>query len=82
MDAVSNVPLLTNEPVRMYAPGSAERAGVEALRQRGEIDRRNGRWLRLGPRLAQAFKDDDFAIHRRCIKQRFGKDFGQTDATM
>jgi 1-pyrroline-5-carboxylate dehydrogenase len=30
MDAVSNVPPPVNEPVRAYAPGSAERAAVEA----------------------------------------------------
>ncbi len=30
MDAVSNVPVPVNEPVRLYAPGSAERAAVEA----------------------------------------------------
>ena len=30
MDAVSNVPPPVNEPVRTYAPGSAERAAVEA----------------------------------------------------
>ena len=30
MDAVSNVPPPLNEPVRAYAPGSAERAAVEA----------------------------------------------------
>src|SRR5580693_2317369 len=30
MDAVSNVPAPVNEPVRAYAPGSAERAAVEA----------------------------------------------------
>jgi 1-pyrroline-5-carboxylate dehydrogenase len=30
MDAVSNVPVPTNEPVRQYAPGSAERTVVEA----------------------------------------------------
>jgi 1-pyrroline-5-carboxylate dehydrogenase len=30
MDAVSNVPVPTNEPIRHYAPGSAERAVVEA----------------------------------------------------
>ncbi|HUY44589.1 MAG TPA: L-glutamate gamma-semialdehyde dehydrogenase [Streptosporangiaceae bacterium] len=30
MDAVSSVPVPVNEPVRQYAPGSAERAAVEA----------------------------------------------------
>ena len=30
MDAVTNVPMPTNEPVRGYAPGSAERATLEA----------------------------------------------------
>ncbi|GII77003.1 1-pyrroline-5-carboxylate dehydrogenase [Sphaerisporangium rufum] len=30
MDAVSNVPVPANEPVRGYAPGSAERAALEA----------------------------------------------------
>ena len=30
MDAVSNVPPPVNEPVRAYAPGSSERAAVEA----------------------------------------------------
>jgi len=29
MDAVTNVPLPVNEPVRTYAPGSAERAALE-----------------------------------------------------
>jgi hypothetical protein len=30
MDAVSNVPVPANEPVRGYAPGSAERAALES----------------------------------------------------
>ncbi len=30
MDALTTVPIPTNEPVRMYAPGSAERASLEA----------------------------------------------------
>ena len=30
MDAVTNVPVPANEPVKGYAPGSAERAGLEA----------------------------------------------------
>ena len=30
MDAVTHVPVPHNEPVRMYAPGSPERAGIEA----------------------------------------------------
>ena len=30
MDAVTNVPPPVNEPVRTYAPGSAERAALEA----------------------------------------------------
>jgi 1-pyrroline-5-carboxylate dehydrogenase len=30
VDAVTSVPLPTNEPVRSYAPGSAERSGLEA----------------------------------------------------
>ena len=30
MDAVTTVPLPVNEPIRSYAPGSAERAGLEA----------------------------------------------------
>ena len=29
MDAVTNVPVPVNEPVKTYAPGSAERAGLE-----------------------------------------------------
>ena len=30
MDAVTNVPPPVNEPIRTYAPGSAERAALEA----------------------------------------------------
>ncbi|WP_460859058.1 L-glutamate gamma-semialdehyde dehydrogenase [Nocardiopsis coralliicola] len=37
MDAVTNVPVPANEPVLTYAPGSPERAELQA-----ELDRRNG----------------------------------------
>ena len=40
MDAVTEVPAPRNEPVRLYAPGSAERAGVEsALRSLSSDER-------------------------------------------
>ena len=42
MDAVTNVPIPVNEPVRMYAPGSAERASLQGelarMRAAGPID--------------------------------------------
>ncbi len=39
MDAVTAVPLPTNEPVRSYAPGSAERTSLEArLKELGSAD--------------------------------------------
>ena len=33
MDAITNVPLPINEPVRSYAPGSAERRSLETTLQ-------------------------------------------------
>ena len=39
MDAITNVPLPANEPVRTYAPGSAERNGLEStLKQLAEAE--------------------------------------------
>ena len=39
MDAVTSVPLPTNEPVRSYAPGSADRASLETkLKELGSAD--------------------------------------------
>jgi 1-pyrroline-5-carboxylate dehydrogenase len=41
MDAVTHVPVPTNEPVRMYAPGSAERHSIEATLKRLQAEPRD-----------------------------------------
>ena len=80
MDAVTNVPLPVNEPVRSYAPGSAERTSLEArLKELGSMQHELTMTIGGEQRAGSGEPIDVVQPHRHAAVLGTTRDAGATD---